>query len=226
MSRACRMVLAAYWVALTAWAQIGPRVTTIGPSGNVQARNLPQYAWLYSKSIPPAARDRLFPLYQEADSLLQELSALRPGLMYEVASGLGPLPTSEAPSTVEESAARSGRKDAQYLGVDAFSSAQLAADSTSADRVRSIVERLDIVSETVHDVQQQFGIETIGPAPQSPWSALFQRPKLLSSDEVRKLLLPACSRGFKARTVKPCKPAVLCIRGKRMSTRMQYPTDL
>ena len=204
MHKACAVLLAALSSTICLSAQSNPGSTTIGPRWNVNNAYLPQYDWLYSRAISPEARYQLLPLYQEADRLLQELSFIRPGLANDVASGVGSPLASEAPSTAEESAAGAGQYGARYRCIDAYSSSLNPTDTTNVDRTKDIVTRLDEIDKQIYDLRQKYGIETISPTPKSPWSVLFQRTKLLTPDEVKKLLVPAAKEA-----AKPAEPPKL-----------------
>jgi len=154
---------------------------TIGPTWDPKAAVLPKYDWLYGPSIPPQARYQLLSLYQRADLLSQELYSLGPEEAYDTFSGFLSAPSNDAARTVQESAGA-------VQPYNAALSAQTPGEKTAAQsRAKDIETELDDIARQIYDVRKAYNIETIGPAR----SSLFQRPKLLTPEEVTKILMPA-----------------------------------
>jgi hypothetical protein len=60
------------------------------------------------------------------------------------------------------------------------------------DRTAEILGRLSELDKEIYNIRQKYGIETIGPAPKSVWSALFQRPKAIDVRRSESYLIARC----------------------------------
>jgi hypothetical protein len=159
---------------------------TIGSTWDPKSTLLPRYDWLYANSIAPAARYQLLPLYQKADELFQELSAIEGPVAYDTLSGFLFAPSNAAQRTVQESAGT-------IQPYNAALSAQQPNETANQNRAEQILKELDSIGQQIYDIRKTYHIETIGPAR----SALAQRPKNLTPDEVKQLLAPALKEAAK-----------------------------